>query len=152
MEPEGLCKDKKNRPDGMTLVPWERGRSLAWDVSCVNTLADSNIKASLAAAGGAAAEMDRRKRDKYKELDDRYEVVPIVVETLGALGPSAQSFLRSLGHRLSLKSGESRATEFLIQSVSVAIQRGNAKCIRGTMVKSHGCESDSLDDVLADLL
>ena len=153
LEPEGLCKDNNKRPDGITLVPWERGRCLAWDVSCVNPLAMSNIKASLASTGGAAADADHRKRVKYKELDEKFKVVPIVVETLGVLGPSARQFLRTLGNRISVRTGETRSTEFLIQRVSVAIQRGNAKCIRGTMAKSQEYEDEdnSLDVAIADL-
>jgi hypothetical protein len=31
------------RPDGMTLVPWIKGQPLVWDVTVVDTLADSYV-------------------------------------------------------------------------------------------------------------
>jgi hypothetical protein len=31
------------RPDGMTLVPWIKGQPLVWDVTILDTLADSYV-------------------------------------------------------------------------------------------------------------
>jgi hypothetical protein len=31
------------RPDGMALVPWIKGQPLVWDVTVVDTLADSYV-------------------------------------------------------------------------------------------------------------
>jgi hypothetical protein len=33
----------KERPDGVTLIPWKRGRTLVWDVTCVDTLVSKTI-------------------------------------------------------------------------------------------------------------
>ena len=38
-EPSGLSRDDGERPDGLTLVPWQSGRSATWDVTVVHTLA-----------------------------------------------------------------------------------------------------------------
>ena len=32
-EPRGLCHNDGNRPDGLTLILWQRGLSLTWDVA-----------------------------------------------------------------------------------------------------------------------
>ena len=32
-EPQGLCRSDGKMPDGLTLVPWQSGRSLVWDVT-----------------------------------------------------------------------------------------------------------------------
>ena len=32
-EPQGLNRDDGKRPDGLTLVPWQSGRSATWDVT-----------------------------------------------------------------------------------------------------------------------
>jgi len=33
-EPHSLCTGNGKRPDGVTQVPWSRGRCLAWDATC----------------------------------------------------------------------------------------------------------------------
>ena len=38
------------------------------------------------------------------------------------------------------ETGEKRSTFFLFQSISIAIQRGNASCILGTVPHSEGLE------------
>jgi hypothetical protein len=43
LEPNGLSRDDGKRPDGMTLVPWIKSQPLLWDVSIVDTLADSYV-------------------------------------------------------------------------------------------------------------
>jgi hypothetical protein len=43
LEPNGLSRDDGKRPDRMTLVPWIKGQALVWDVTIVDTLADSYV-------------------------------------------------------------------------------------------------------------
>jgi hypothetical protein len=43
LEPNGLSRDDGKRPDRMTLVPWIKGQPLVWDVTIVDTLADSYV-------------------------------------------------------------------------------------------------------------
>jgi hypothetical protein len=43
LEPNGLSRDDGKRPDGMTLVSWIKGQPLVWDVTVVDTLADSYV-------------------------------------------------------------------------------------------------------------
>ena len=47
LELVGLFRNDGRRPDGATLVPWGRGRSLAWDYTCVHRLAESLIRTCL---------------------------------------------------------------------------------------------------------
>jgi hypothetical protein len=54
LEPNGLSRDDEKRPDGMTLIPWIKGQPLVWDVTVVDTLADSYV---LKTVSGFAAEM-----------------------------------------------------------------------------------------------
>ena len=42
-EPSGLFRSDGKRPDGLTLIPWQRRLSLTWDVTVATTLADSYI-------------------------------------------------------------------------------------------------------------
>ena len=51
---------------------------------------------------------------------------------LGALGEVATAFLQDLGGRIAATTKEHRSFGFLMQRVSVVIQRGNAACVLGT--------------------
>ena len=63
--------------------------------------------------------------------------VPVAIETTGVFGPEALQFLRELGHRLKSESGEAQSFYFLQQRISVAIQRGNAAAVLGTMKSNN---------------
>jgi hypothetical protein len=43
LEPNGLSRNDRKGPDGLTLVPWIKDQSLVWDVTVVDTLADSCV-------------------------------------------------------------------------------------------------------------
>jgi len=53
-EPCSLTRTDGKRPDGLTLIPWQAGKPLTWDVTVVSTLADSYVHLSSQSAGGAA--------------------------------------------------------------------------------------------------
>jgi len=121
-EPTGIYRDSVKRPDGVTLVPWQSGRALAWDVTVATTLAESYLPASSATAAAAAS----RKEVKYSDLPAPFSFQPIAVETLGQINESAVDFLRELGCRISSKFQEERQTAYLFQRLSVTVQRYNA--------------------------
>ena len=80
-----------------------------------------------------ANDAEQRKRTKYFSLAARYHFVPIAIETLGSFGDEAMQFLRDVGRRVAAETGEPRSLQFLLQHVSVAVQRGNAACVIGTV-------------------
>ena len=113
------------------MIPWARGRCLAWDVTAPDTLAPSHVKASAANAGSAAAKAEATKISKYAAISATHIFVPLAFETLGSWGGEAQRFVKDLGKRISVVTGDARETGFLKQRLSIAIQRGNALSIRG---------------------
>ena len=42
-EPTELIMQNGKRPDGATLIPWSRGKALAWDVTIPDTYAVSDL-------------------------------------------------------------------------------------------------------------
>ena len=60
------------RPDGLTLVPWQSGRSLVWDVTVVCPLADSYVASAAREARSAAEFAATKKEDKYSGLAADY--------------------------------------------------------------------------------
>ena len=60
----------------------------------------------------------------------------VAIETSGAVGPRSKSFLRELGRRLHKETGEPNSSSYLLQRLSVAVQRGNAVAILGCVCPS----------------
>jgi len=53
-EPMGLFQTDVKRPDGVTLVPWQSGKSLCWYVTVTCPLAESYIDKATLEAGASA--------------------------------------------------------------------------------------------------
>lgn len=138
LEPNSLCREDGKRPDGLSVLPWANGRCLVWDFTCPDTLAASHLNAAVLSPGAVANAAESLKVAKYRSLSALYRFVPIAVETLGALGDEALDFFRDLGQRIAAATAEPRSFQFLMQRLSVAIQRGNAACIVGTVHTSAG--------------
>ena len=106
-----------------------------WDFTCPDTLAPSHLPRSSTAAGSAAVEAESKKQTKYIELSKSgdYAFAPIAIETLGAWGPSALQITDEIGGRIAKCTGDIRSTAFLRQRLDIAIQKGNAAAVHGTM-------------------
>ena len=56
---------------------------------------------------------------------------PVTIETLGAVGPQSLALIKDIGRRIASETGEYRAGEYLLQRLSVAVQRGNFAAVLG---------------------
>ena len=92
-----------------------------------------------------AANAKQRKHSKYSHLDATNHLVPIATETLGAIGDEGRSFFKELGRRIKATTQEQQSHQYVLQRVSVAIQRGNAVAILGSMGRGEGWVM-SMDD------
>jgi hypothetical protein len=93
--------DDGKRPDGMTLVPWIKGQPLVWDVTVVDTLADSYVLKSSEVSGFAAEMACKRKRSKYSSIiSSNYVFKGLTFETLGPWCKEAIDFINVIGNRL----------------------------------------------------
>ncbi|RVE53021.1 hypothetical protein evm_002319 [Chilo suppressalis] len=122
-------------PDGMSLIPWKMVRVLVWDATCSDTLAPSHLHGTNNRAGAACEATKKAKACKYRSLGSEYDFVPFGVETLGPWGPSAMRFFKEIAKRLVDITGDRRAGSYLGQNISLAIQRGNAASVFGTLPK-----------------
>jgi hypothetical protein len=107
----------------MTLVLWIKGQPLVWDVTVVDTLADSYVLKSSEVSGFVAEMACKRKHSKYSSIiSSNYVFKGLAFETLGPWCKEAT---------LIAESGDSKSKKFLFERTSLAIQRGNAARIRG---------------------
>jgi len=139
-EPSGLFPGDIRRPDGITLIPWQAGKALAWDPTVTSTLADSYIHQSATTAGAAAELAAARKVSKYDDIPVSFMFQPVALETLGPINDSAIRFVEDLGRRISAISSEAREGVFLFQRLSVLMQRFDAILVRDSF-----CASDTSD-------
>jgi len=56
------------RPDGLTLVPWQSGKSMCWDVTVICPLAESYVNGAAIETGAAAEVAASRKEAKYADM------------------------------------------------------------------------------------
>ena len=134
-EPPGLSRGDGKRPDGCTIIPWQGGKPLAWDVTAPDTLAQSYLPVSCVTAGAVSAQDARHKIDKYINLGRTHHFVPFALESMGPLNDEAHDLVAQLGSRLAETSGDRRETSYLYQRLSVVNQRYNAVSIRGCMAQ-----------------
>ena len=128
-EPAGLLRSDGKRPDGLTLIPWLEGRCLVWDVTVADTTAASYLPSTSISAGSAAELAAVGKQAKYAELVQRYEFVPIAVDSHSTYSATATALLADLGRRLSAATSDAKETAHLFQRLSIALQRFNAVCV-----------------------
>ena len=110
----------------------DSGKALIWDVTVVDTLAQSYVIGCSSKSGYAANLAEEKKCRKYAELTG-YHFEPIGFETFGAPGTAAEKFIEKLGKLVQNPSGEARSSEFLKQRISMDIPRGNAASVMGTL-------------------
>ena len=131
-------------PDGHTLIPWSRGKCLVWDATCADTSCRTYIQASARAAGSAAERREKDKRRRYPFLEPNYIFCPFAVETFGSFGEEALSLVKELGRRIRSFTGEPRSRLFIVQRISIAIQRGNSISILSTLPAKSSKELDEI--------
>ena len=94
------------RPNGMTLVTWQFGKPLTWDVTVVHTLADSYVSCTSRSAGAAAKLADFRKSAKYGDLFQSCLFQPTAVEILDYTDLPAAAFFSDLGSNICSVAGD----------------------------------------------
>ena len=125
LEPVGLDRGDGKRPDGITVFPFQNGRSMIWDATPSDTFSADNVTLSPSRPVTIAIRAEDRKKTKYSALSDRFVFVPVSVETAGVLGPETRALFNRLGSVATSRSGDARETAWLYQRLSLAVLRGN---------------------------
>ena len=91
LEPDGLDRGDRKRPDGISTFPFSHGKAICWDATCTNTFSESSINETALEAGRAAEKAENAKRIKYPDLVRNFRFEPVAIETSGVFGPSTRS-------------------------------------------------------------
>ena len=111
------------------MIPWRNGKLLVWDATSPDTFAPSYVSRATSEAGAVAALAEDRKKTKYTCLEPCYTFTPIGIETSGGFGPLTLQFLKDLGNGLRQATGDVNSYTYLIQRLSVSVQRGNTASV-----------------------
>ena len=106
---------------------------LVQDATCLTCFAPSYLSSTSSEAGAIAALAEERKKMKYAKLNPALTFTPMSIETSGFFGPKSLSFLKDLGGHLDRVTREEKSTTYLIQRLAVAVQRGKAASVLGTV-------------------
>ena len=63
--------------------------------------------------------------------------MPVAVETMDPWDAQGLEFIKEVGRRMSRVSNDPRELQFLFQRLSVAVQRGNAASVMGSMPRGQ---------------
>ena len=76
---------------------------------------------------------EERKCRKYCYLERDFVFSPVAIETLGVIGSSSLNFLKDLGRRVRRVTEDPLSYIYLLRRLAVAVQRGNAASVLGTL-------------------
>ena len=98
LESRELYRTDGKRPEGVTMIPWEMGKQLVWDVTVVDALAASRLSQwSLCKPRTTVTEAGALKFEKYRKLiDNGYIFQPKAMEVQCSLGESCEIFITRL--------------------------------------------------------
>ena len=91
-----------------------------------------------------ALQAERLKHSNCTALEAKFLFMPVVVEMSEVFGFGGSEFLHELGSRMARISLEPTSFQYLVQRISVTVQRGNSVAVLGTVVKDSGLNVISL--------
>ena len=109
-------------------------KPLPWDIKIASTLAASCVDATARSAGAAAEMAAIRKSAKYANLVQSYSFQPLAFENSGTMNESCFEFICDLGNKISSVTGDCLEARFLLQRISVTIQRFNAILLKDSFL------------------
>ena len=120
-EPAGLSRSNGKRPDGLSLIPWQEGKCLTWDVTVADTLAATYLASVSTTADSVAEGAASRKDNKYSAFAQSHVCVALAIEALGPINFKGLKLLSELGDRLTAATDDPREASFLFQRILILI-------------------------------
>ena len=117
-----------------------RRKNVNWDVIVTDAIAEYYLHLSAACAGSAAEGAASRKETKWAALDHSYNFIPLAFETYRPINNKGIKFFQELGRRLSTISDDPRESAFLLQRISITLQRFNAIALSDTFTLASETE------------
>ena len=128
LEPPGLSRSDGKRPDGMSLVPWGQGRPLVWDTTCPDIYLCSIVQKPGNERCWACSCFSRREEG----CEILLPLHPGGHGDHGSHRPRVQSFPTGAGEAGAAGIWRGKLHHvYLLQRLSMAVQRGNAVAIMG---------------------
>ena len=127
----------------MTLISWPGEKKRHLGVAVTDIIADFYLHLSAACASSAADGAASRKEIKYVALDYSYTFIPLAIETYGPINNKGIKFLQELGRHLITISDDPRESAFLLQRISVTLQRFNAIAFSDTFILASDTEFEA---------
>ena len=144
-----LLPGEGGRPADVLVPGWSSGKDVAYDVTVINPLQDSEVGQAAATPGHALSVAHKRKLDKSWEACQRQGIVfvPLAVESLGAWHTTAIAEVKKLGSALARHTGEeeSTTTNRLFQRLSICLMRGNAALFNNRCPPDQMVAGDELE-------
>jgi hypothetical protein len=130
---QGTCRTREIRREASGRSHADSVALRTLDVAAVTgTLAESYMSKASSHAGNVAEGAANRKELKYQSLATTHTFIPLAFETLGPINSKGVAFFNQLGGRLADCSGDKRETYFLLQPLSLTVQRFNVICFQGS--------------------
>ena len=138
MDPSSLTQEKSLRGDIMCRGFYARGIHLILDARITDADNQTN-KVQLVDMVLRKHECRTKQLYLRKCLDQQRHFALYIVTADGTLGKEARTFHKALSHCLAKqwKCLVSKATQFVITSMSVAILRASHRCLRGSLLPAH---------------
>ena len=145
-EPVELSRSDGKRPDGATLIPWTRGKSVAWDVTVPDTYDNSYIADTATTALAAANRAADNKTAKYRELAKTHQFAPIAIETGGSWNEKAVEFISEVRRRITEVTNEQHVP--VPEDIRSIAERERDRVrehipVRALIFKPKACHSES---------
>jgi len=140
-ETVGLLRSDGKRPDGLTLVPWQSGKPLTWDVTVAHTLA-----ASCQLYGSRSRRCGRDGSDpEVIQIRRHFSFAPFSADRFRDSGLHelfCGFLLPGFGPQNQPGLGDSREASYLFQRIAVTIQLFNSVLFRNSFV-AYESQDDS---------
>jgi len=81
----GLSTSDCKYPDGLTLIPWQEGKPLCWNVPVACSLASCCVQTACGTASAVVEMSAECKSSKYQALEGQCVFMPLTSEILGLL-------------------------------------------------------------------